>query len=133
MKTHNRLFYFLLSFLAFCMILLVILFNYLTSPQGHSFLAAHCEFFANANQSILASTADKGAKSASGKDPNAYYNLNAVTYEQLCTIEGIGPTKATAILQKRDELGGYSDVEQLLDIEGIGESIYEEISPHLYV
>lgn len=133
MKTHNRLFDFVLLFLTVCIIFLVVLFNYFTSPQGHSFLAAHCEFFANANQNTLASMTDESTKSTSGKDPNAYYNLNLVTYEQLCTIEGIGPKRATAILQKRDELGEYSSLEQLLDIEGIGESIYEEISPHLYV
>lgn len=67
------------------------------------------------------------------KDPNAYYDLNTVTYDQLLTVEQIGESRAEAILTKREELGSFTSIEQLLEVDGIGESIYETIAPHFYI
>lgn len=60
-------------------------------------------------------------------------NLNTCTYEELLTVEGIGESKATLILDYRDYLGGYTSVEQLKDINGISNNIYEKIAPYFTV
>lgn len=60
-------------------------------------------------------------------------NLNTATYEELITVDGIGDARANQILQYRDAIGGYSSVEQIKDISGIGESVYSRISPYLTV
>lgn len=62
-----------------------------------------------------------------------YYNLNTVTFDQLVSLPGIGEVKAEAILQLRDDLGGFTSVEQLMDVSGIGETTFETISPYLYI
>lgn len=62
-----------------------------------------------------------------------YYNLNTVTFDQLVSLPGIGEVKAEAILQLRDDLGGFTSVEQLMDVSGIGEATYETISPYFYI
>lgn len=62
-----------------------------------------------------------------------YYNLNTVTFEQLVSLPGIGEVKAEAILQMREDLGGFTSVEQLMDVSGIGEATYETISPYFYI
>lgn len=60
-------------------------------------------------------------------------NLNTCTAEELMTISGIGEVKASDIIQYREYLGGYTSVEQIKNIKGIGDKIYEKISPYLTV
>ena len=48
-------------------------------------------------------------------------NLNTATLEQLDTLDGIGPTLAQAILDFREENGGFGSVEELAQVPGIGE------------
>lgn len=60
-------------------------------------------------------------------------NLNTCSAEELMTIDGIGEVKASYILDYRDYLGGYTSVEQIKNIKGIGDSTYEKISPYLTV
>lgn len=60
-------------------------------------------------------------------------NLNTCTAEELMTISGIGEVKASAIIEYREYLGGYTSVEQIKNIKGIGDKIYEKISPYLTV
>jgi competence protein ComEA len=48
-------------------------------------------------------------------------NLNTATLEQLDTLSGIGPTTAQKILDFREEKGGFSSVEELGEISGIGD------------
>lgn len=60
-------------------------------------------------------------------------NINTCTYEELLAIDDIGAARASAILEYRDIIGSFTSVDQIKDIEGIGDSIYEKISPYLYV
>lgn len=60
-------------------------------------------------------------------------NLNTCTAEELMTISGIGEVKASAIIEYREYLGGYTSVEQIKNIKGIGDKVYEKISPYLTV
>ena len=60
-------------------------------------------------------------------------DLNAATAEELCTLKGIGPVKAQAILDYRDAYGGFVSVEELLEVKGIGESTYAKIKDYLYI
>lgn len=60
-------------------------------------------------------------------------NLNTCTKEELMEIDGIGEVRADAIIAYRDKLGGYSSVEQLKDISGIGDKTFEKIAPYVTV
>ena len=60
-------------------------------------------------------------------------DLNTATLEELCTLKGIGPVKAQAILDYRDSYGGFVCVEELLEVKGIGESTYRNIKDYLYI
>lgn len=48
-------------------------------------------------------------------------NLNTATPEQLDTLDGIGPGLAQAILEYREEHGGFGSVDELAQVPGIGE------------
>lgn len=60
-------------------------------------------------------------------------NLNTATAEELCTLSGIGQAKAEAILAYRTELGCFHSVEQLKEVAGIGESLFNKIKDNVYI
>lgn len=49
-------------------------------------------------------------------------HLNRATTEELESIPGVGPVLAGRIIAARELLGGFSAVEDLLDVSGIGEA-----------
>ena len=53
--------------------------------------------------------------------PGAKVHLSTATPEQLDEIDGIGPTLAGRIVEYRDQHGGFRSVQELAEVEGIGE------------
>ena len=60
-------------------------------------------------------------------------NLNTCSAEDLMEIDNVGETRANAIIAYREHLGGYTSVEQLKNISGIGDSVYTSIAPYVTV
>ncbi|MCM1114481.1 MAG: helix-hairpin-helix domain-containing protein [Clostridium sp.] len=60
-------------------------------------------------------------------------NINTCTGEELLAVSGIGESKASAIVEYREYIGGYTSVEQIKNIRGIGDSTYQSIAPYLCV
>lgn len=60
-------------------------------------------------------------------------NLNTSTKEQIMTIPKIGEVKAKAIIDYRNMTGGFKEIEELLKVNGIGESLYQEIKEYFIV
>lgn len=60
-------------------------------------------------------------------------NLNVATESELRSIDGIGEKLAKRIIDKRDSIGSFNAVEQLLEIEGIGENIFARIKDYVTV
>jgi len=58
-------------------------------------------------------------------------NINLATAEELETINGIGPSYARWIIKKRDELGGFYQSEQLLEVYRIEQETLDKIRPFL--
>jgi competence protein ComEA len=48
-------------------------------------------------------------------------NINTATVEQLQMLKGVGAKTAMAIIEYRDNIGQFTDVEQLAKVKGIGE------------
>ncbi|MDP3463822.1 MAG: helix-hairpin-helix domain-containing protein [Bacteroidales bacterium] len=59
--------------------------------------------------------------------------LNTVDSISLIALPGIGPWFAHRIIQYRQRLGGFVNVDQLLEVKGIDSSIFEEMKPHIDV
>jgi competence protein ComEA len=73
-----------------------------------------------------------GGASGSG-DGRTKISLASATVEQLDQLDGIGPTLAKRIAEYRDEHGGFRSVDELKQVEGIGEkrfaSLREAVAP----
>ena len=52
-------------------------------------------------------------------------NLNHATQSELETLNGIGPSKAEAIISYREENGLFQTIEDVLEVNGIGEKTLE--------
>lgn len=57
-------------------------------------------------------------------------NINTAMDYELTMLPGIGPAKARAILQYREEHGPFSTLEEMVKVRGIGPEILEAIRPH---
>ena len=60
-------------------------------------------------------------------------NINTATIEELTTLTGIGDVKAEAIIKYRNEVGKFKTKEELLNVDGIGESLFEKIKDDITV
>lgn len=60
-------------------------------------------------------------------------DLNTAAQADLERLPGIGAERAEAILAFRRERGGFSAVEQLMKVPGIGSGIFRQISPYVAV
>lgn len=60
-------------------------------------------------------------------------NINTADLAELTTLAGIGETKAAAIIAWREEHGGFSSVEELLNVDGIAEKTFEKIKDEIRV
>lgn len=56
-------------------------------------------------------------------------DLNLADASALDTLPGVGPVTAAAILRWRDEHGGFTSVEQLQEVDGIGPKTYAQLAP----
>ena len=54
-------------------------------------------------------------------------SLGTATAEQLDELDGIGPTLSERIVEYRTENGGFGSLEELREVEGIGEKRFETL------
>lgn len=60
-------------------------------------------------------------------------NLNTAAKEQLMTLTGIGEAKAIAIIAYREEKGKFQKPEDLMNIPGIKEGVFDKIKSRICV
>ncbi|MDR2167316.1 MAG: ComEA family DNA-binding protein [Clostridiales bacterium] len=60
-------------------------------------------------------------------------NINTATAEQLQTLSGIGEARARDIISHREARGGFANIEEIMNVPGIGEGIFERIREFITV
>lgn len=60
-------------------------------------------------------------------------NLNAASQAELETLPEVGPVTALAIISWRDEHGGFNAIDELLEVDGIGDATLGQLAPFVTV
>ncbi|MBB6454341.1 competence protein ComEA [Salirhabdus euzebyi] len=66
-------------------------------------------------------------------EKNNKIRINSASKEELQSLSGIGPSKAEAIIQYREENGPFQTIEDLTLVTGIGEKIVEKIKDDILI
>ena len=72
-------------------------------------------------------------KEAQERDTDMLVNINTAGEEKLCTLPGIGSTRARDIIAYRQAHGNFSKKEDIMQVSGIKESIYDKICDRIIV
>ncbi|MCC8162514.1 MAG: ComEA family DNA-binding protein [Lachnospiraceae bacterium] len=60
-------------------------------------------------------------------------NINTADREALMSLNGIGESRADAIIEYRAQNGSFSSPEQIMEVSGIAEGIYAKIKDQIRV
>ena len=63
----------------------------------------------------------------------AALNLNTATKDELVALPGIGPAKAQAIVDYRNQHGPFKSVDEVRKVKGIGEKLFLQIKPEIAI
>lgn len=85
------------------------------------------------NDGCINNEIDKNIINKSDKNDNDIVNINTASLTELQNLSGIGKSKAEAIIKYREQNGNFKNIEELLNVDGIGEKIYEEIKSNITV
>jgi competence protein ComEA len=58
-------------------------------------------------------------------------NVNTASAAELELLPGIGASRARAVVEAREENGGFASLDELLAVKGIGEASLAKLRPHL--
>ena len=76
---------------------------------------------------------ETGVDGETAQDSDGRIDLNLATAAELMTLSGIGQTKADSIIRYREKNGSFSSVEEIKQVEGIKEGVYNRIKDHIKV
>jgi competence protein ComEA len=60
-------------------------------------------------------------------------NINTSSLEELMTLSGIGESKAKAIIEYREKNGSFKNIEDIVNVSGISETIYAKIKNNITI
>ncbi len=79
-------------------------------------------------QVIVRSSNEAGESASSSFSQEVKININRATAAELMTLPGIGEVRAKQIVEYRDKNGYFTDPRELMDVGGIGEKTYSNLS-----
>ena len=60
-------------------------------------------------------------------------NINTASINELDTLSGIGPSKAESIIKYREENGTFKSIEEIKNVTGIGEALFEKFKENITI
>lgn len=91
-------------------------------------------YIANKNEAIKGSQGTEA--SSSSKDTgnsDKKININTANLEELKTINGVGDAKAKSIIEYREKNGNFQSIEDIKNVTGITEKMFEKIKEQIEV
>lgn len=70
---------------------------------------------------------------APSRDLGFVLDLNVATWAELAALPGLGEQRARDVVARRESIGPWHSVEELLEIKGIGPATIERLADHVKV
>lgn len=78
-------------------------------------------------------TLENAVSSKAEQYKNGKVNLNTANLETLCTLNYIGESKALSIISYRKANGNFKNIEEIKNVKGIGDAIFNKIKDKICV
>ncbi len=78
-------------------------------------------------------TEEKSKEEKTDNQTNSKISINKASASELQTLSGIGESKAQAIIDYREKNGTFKAIEEIKNVPGIGESIFEKIKDNITI
>ena len=79
------------------------------------------------------STVKEQVKELVSENKSGKININTANSEELQSLKGIGPSTASSIIAYREEYGGFSSIEEIMNVKRIGEKTFAKIKDRISV
>lgn len=73
------------------------------------------------------------SEDSSSNEVSNKININTASMEELMSLSGVGESKASSIIEYKNSNGLFKTIEDLLNVSGIGTSMYENIKDNITV
>ena len=100
-------------------------------PSKEEYTASGQNFPEGSGEASTCGTAE--AKEVPEATADNKVNLNTATKEQLMTLSGIGEAKALAIISYRESHGNFQKIEELMQVEGIKNGVFQKVKDQIKV
>ena len=84
-------------------------------------------------QKIVIKTRDEVAMEAATSADDGKVNINTADAKTLMTLPGIGESKANSIIKYRESKGSFNSIEDIKNISGIKDGVYNKIADSIKV
>ena len=91
-------------------------------------IKSECNTECNCETIEINNCVDKGASQS-----NNLVNINTATLDELMSLSGVGESKAKAIISYREENGNFKSIEEIKNVSGIGDALFDKIRGEITV
>ena len=85
----------------------------------------------NGNNKATLSQTNNSVNQPEQNNESGMININEATAEQLQLLPGIGETLSNRIIAYREDNGNFQSIEDLMNVNGIGEAKFEQIQNYI--
>ena len=106
------------------------------SPK-YIYIEKDCECPDEMNEACITqkskSKTTKNTTESEDKEENDLISINSASIDELQKINGIGKSKAESIIKYREENGDFKKIDDIKNVTGIGDSLFEKIKDQITV